>query len=135
MTANATKGMTAAFSKNVNPRKNTSAPLRAYRWLPVRTNMIASAQTQAKAATIGSAFNAAAHHANAGRVSGEKSANVSGISSSGRHPRITCNARRIASDATSCSTSRLMAGPIQLNGATLAIAPATRNAAGMTWPS
>ena len=97
--------------------------------------MIASAQTQASAASIGNEFSAAAHHANPGTPSGVNSAKVSGISSTGRQPRITCSARSSASEASNCSTSRLIAGPIQFNGASRVIAPATRKAAGMTWPS
>ena len=40
-----------------------------------------------------------------------------------------------ASDASSCSTTRLIAGPTQFSGASRVMTPATRNAAGMTWPS
>ena len=99
---NATNGMTAAFSKNSRPPKYTSRPVTAYRWLPVRTSRIASAHTHASAASIGSEFSAAAHHANAGTASGVNSANVNGTSSTGRQPRITCSARSSASDASSC---------------------------------
>ena len=63
------------------------------------------------------------------------SANVNGSSSTGRQPRMTYSARNSASDANSCSTTRLIAGPIQFNGASRVMPPATRNAAGMTWPS
>ena len=85
----------------------------------MRTSRIASAHTHAIAASIGSEFSAAAHHANAGTPSGVNSANVNGISSTGRQPRITYSARSSASDASSCSTTRLIAGPIQFNGASL----------------
>ncbi|PQM49415.1 hypothetical protein C1Y40_00357 [Mycobacterium talmoniae] len=57
------------------------------------------------------------------------------MSSTGRHPKITHSARSSASDASSCSTTRLTAGPAQSNGQHRVIAPASRNAAGMTCPS
>ena len=133
--ANATNGMTAAFSKNSKPPKYTSRPVTAYRWLPVRTNSTASPHTHASAASIGSEFSAAAHHANAGTESGVNNANVNGSSSTGRQPRMTCSARSSASDANNCSTTRLIAGPIQFNGASRVMPPATRNAPGITWPS
>ncbi len=131
----ATNGMTAAFSKNSNPPKYTSRPVAAYRWFPVRTSSTASAHTHASAASIGSEFSAAAHHANAGTPSGVNKANVRGNNSTGRQPRMTCSARSSASDASSCSTTRLIAGPIQFNGASRVMPPATRNAPGMTCPS
>src|ERR1700716_3878470 len=83
----ATNGMTAAFSKNSSPPKYTSRPVAAYRWFPVRTSSTASAHTHASAASIGSEFSAAAHHANAGTPSGVNKANVRGNSSTGRQPR------------------------------------------------
>ncbi len=133
--ANATNGITAAFSKNSSPPKYTSTPVTAYRRRPVRTNSTASAHTQASAASIGSELSAAAHHANPGTASGVNSANVSGISSTWRHPRMTYSARNRASEASSCSSTRLTAGPVQSNGASRMITPATRKAAGITWPS
>ena len=101
----------------------------------MRTNKIASAQTQASAASIGNEFSAAAHQANPGTPSGLNSAKISGTSRTGRQPRITYSARNNASDASSCNTTRLIAGPTQFSGANRVMAPATRNAAGMTWPS
>ena len=98
----------------------------------MRTNRIASAHTHAIAASIGSEFNAAAHHANPGTASGVNRANVNGTKSTGRQPRITCSARSSASDASNASTTRLMAGPNQFSGATRVMAPATRKAPGMT---
>jgi hypothetical protein len=101
----------------------------------VRTSRIASALTHASAASIGSEFSAAAHHANPGTASGVKSANVNGISSTGRQPRITCSARSSDSEASSPSTTRLIAGPVQFSGASRVIPPARRKAPGITWPS
>ena len=101
----------------------------------MRINRIASPHTHAIAATMGSALSAAAHQAKAGNPSGLKRANASGTNIAGRQPRTTYSTRSRASDATSCNTTRLTAGQIQSNGATLAIAPATRNAAGITCPS
>ena len=100
--------------------------------MPVRTSRIASAHTHASAAIIGSEFSAAAHHAYAGTPSGVNSAKANGTSSTGRQPRMTHSARNNASDATNCSTMRLIAGPSQFNGASRVIPPAIRNAAGMT---
>lgn len=68
-------------------------------------------------------------------VSGVNKANVNGISSTGRQPRITCSARNNASDASSCSTSRLTAGQVQSSGAARMMVPASRNAPGMRCPS
>ena len=132
---NATNGMIADFSKNSSPPKYASAPVSAYRRLPVRTSRIASAHTQASAASIGSEFNAAAHHAKPGTASGVNSANVKGTNNTGRQPRITCNARSSANDASAARISRLIAGPTQSRGDSRVMAPATRKAAGMTWPS
>ena len=101
----------------------------------MRTSRIASAQTHASAASIGSEFNAAAHHANPGTANGVNSAKVSGISSTGRQPRMTCSARNSDSEASSCSTTRLIAGPVHTSGANRVIAPATRKAAGIMCPS
>ena len=101
-------------------------PSTAYRWLPVRTSSTASPHTHAIAASIGSEFSAAAHHANAGTPSGVNNANVNGSSSTGRQPRMTCSARNSASEANSCSTTRLIAGPTQFNGASRVMPPATR---------
>ncbi len=98
----------------------------------MRTNRIASAHTQASAASIGSEFSAAAHHANPGTASGVNSANVNGTNNTGRQPRITYSARSNASDASSASTTRLTAGPTQFSGASRVITPATRNAPGIT---
>ncbi len=101
----------------------------------MRTNWSASAHTQASAASIGSELSAAAHQANPGTASGVNSANVNGISSTGRQPRMTCSARSRASAASSASTIRLIAGPTQSRGASRVMAPASRNAPGITWPS
>src|SRR6478736_2003607 len=102
--------MTAAFSKNNKPPRYTSTPDTAYRLLPVRTNSTASPHTHASAASIGSEFSAAAHHANAGTDSGVNNANVNGSSNTGRQPRMTCSDRSSANDANNCSTTRLIAG-------------------------
>ncbi|CFE38153.1 Uncharacterised protein [Mycobacterium tuberculosis] len=96
---------------------------------------MASAHTHASAASIGSELSAAAHHANPGTASGVNSANVNGIRSTGRQLDITYNARSNASDSSSCSTTRLIAGPVHTRGATRIMAPATRKAPGITWPS
>ncbi len=84
---------------------------------------------------MGSEFNAAAHQANPGIANGVNSAKVSGTSSAGRQPAITCSARNSASDASSWPTSRLSAGSHHCSGASREITPATRNAPGITWPS
>ncbi len=84
---------------------------------------------------MGSEFSAAAHHAKPGTASGVNSANVSGSSTTHRQPRMTYSARNRASEASSWSTSKLIAGPVQSSGASRMIAPASRNAAGITWPS
>jgi hypothetical protein len=84
---------------------------------------------------MGSEFSAAAHHANPGTASGVNSANVSGINSTHRRPTITYSARNSASEASSCSTTRLIAGPVHCSGANRVITPATRKAAGITCPS
>ncbi|GFG99706.1 hypothetical protein MHIP_01900 [Mycolicibacterium hippocampi] len=60
----------------------------------MRTSRIASAHTQASAASIGSEFNAAAHHAKPGTASGVNNANIKGANNTGRQPRITCNAQQ-----------------------------------------
>ena len=101
----------------------------------MRTNRIASAHTQAIAVSIGSEFSAAAHQAKPGTPNGVNNAKVNGINSTGRQPRITHSARSSASEASSCSTTRLTAGHVHTSGASRVIAPATRNAPGMTCPS
>lgn len=84
---------------------------------------------------MGSEFSAADHQANPGIPNGVNSANVSGTSSTGRQPRITYNARNSASDASNCSTTRLIAGHVHTSGASRMITPATRKAPGITCPS
>ncbi len=102
----------------------------------MRTNWIASAHTHAIAASIGSEFNAAAHQAKPGTASGVNKANVrGGTNNTGRQPRITCSARSSASDATSASTTRLIAGHSQSSGASRVMTPATGTRRGMTCPS
>ena len=44
-------------------------------------------------------------------------------------------ARGLSSAASAASTTRLSAGPTQFRGASRVIVPASRNAAGITWPS
>ena len=134
-TAKATNGMTAAFSKNNSVPKYTSTAEIRWRRLPVRTNRIASPHTHASPACSGSEFSPAAHHAKAGTVSGVNKAKVKGINNTGRRPRMIVSVRSSAREASSCSTSRLSAGKAQLNGASRVMAPATRNAPGMTCPS
>ena len=81
---------------------------------------------------MGSEFSPAAHQANPGTVNGVNNAKVNGTNSTGRQPRIRYSTRSRASEASSCNTTRLRAGPNHCNGAIRVMAPATRNAPGIT---
>ena len=69
--ARANKGTITAFAKNARDSAMAIVPVTAYRLRPVRTSNTASPATHARPACNGSAFTAAAHQANPGRVSGE----------------------------------------------------------------